>query len=339
MLGENLKAFRERLGLSQPDFAGWLNDRLSRRYDKQKISGWERNAERIPQIVCDLVRREVAGPAVEHGPAFVVAVANQKGGVGKTTTTVNVASRLAQDGFKVLLVDADPQANATMHFGFSPVDLQRQGKTIDTVLRENGAIADIILTVHASGLDLVPSSIRLSKTEAELMARPANNFILRKLLAPAREIYDFILVDTPPHLGQMTLNGLTACDAVLIPCQTELMAVVGVEYLLETIAEIRDLCHPTLAVQGILPTMYQQRLSQDRESLQDLQQRYAGKMRVYEPVPRATSYAQAFAAGRALIEVVPDAPGAAVIRTIVDELVAERTRRVGRRTVEAAHGA
>ena len=339
MLGENLKAFRERLGLSQPDFAGWLNDRLSRRYDKQKISGWERNAERIPQLVADLIRKEVTGPAVEHGPALVVAVANQKGGVGKTTTAVNAASRLAQDGYRVLLVDADPQANATMHFGFSPVDLQRQGKTIDTVLRDGTSIEGIIATVGASGLDLVPSSIRLSKTEAELMARPANNFILRKLLAPARAVYDFILIDTPPHLGQMTLNGLTACDTVLIPCQTELMAVVGVEYLLETIAEIRSLCHPTLAVQGILPTMYQQRLSQDRESLQDLQRRYAGAMRVFDPVPRATSYAQAFAAGRALVEAIPDAPGAAVIRTVVEEMVAERARRVAPRTLEAAHGA
>ncbi|WP_431857788.1 AAA family ATPase [Azospirillum sp.] len=337
MQADDLKSFRERRGLSQADFAAWLNDRLGRKYDRQRISRWETGGEKIPTAVARLLLDEVvAAPTERHGPALVSSVSLQKGGVGKTTTSVNAASILALEGYRVLLIDADPQASATLHLGFDPIGLQASGRTIDNAFRDGVPIADVIVTVEHSGLDLVPSSIRLSKTEAELMSRPASNFILKKLMMAVRSDYDFVFIDTPPHLSQMTLNALTAADTVLIPCQTEVLAVAGVEYLLDTINEIRELCHPTLQVLGILPTMYNSRLTQDRESLREMHERYAASLRVFEPVPRATVYGQSVAAGRAAVEAIPDAAGAGAFRAVVDALVTERTRRFGS-TQEVAH--
>ena len=330
MQGDDLKSFRDRRGWSQGEVAAWLNDRLGRKYDRQRISRWETGGEKIPSAVARILLDEViAAPTDRHGPALVVAVGLQKGGVGKTTTSVNAASILALEGYKVLLVDADPQASATLHLGFNPIELQAAGRTIDNVFRDGVPLDSVIVTVAQSGLDLAPSSIRLSKTEAELMSRPASNFILKKLMMKVRADYDFVFIDTPPHLSQMTLNALTAADTVLIPCQTEVLAVAGVEYLLDTIGEIRDLCHPTLQVLGILPTMYNSRLTQDRESLREMHERYAASLRVFEPVPRATVYGQSVAAGRAAVEAIPDAAGAGSFRVVVDALIAERTRRFG----------
>ncbi len=337
MLGDNVKAFRERLGLSQPEFAAWLNERLNRRYDKQKVSGWERGSDKPPQVVVDLLHREIAGLGVKHGPALVVSVSNQKGGVGKTTTSVNTATMLAQGGHKVLLIDADPQASATIHLGFNAIDLHRQGRTLDAVLRKETTLADVVLSVEDTGLDVVPSSIRLAKVEGELQGQVTGIFTLRKALAPLRETYDFIVIDTPPHLAQMTMNSLTASDTVLIPCQTELMSVLGIEYILESISDIRDTVQSTLTVLGILPTMFNQRLTQDRESLLELQKAYSGTTRIFDPLPRATVYSQAFAAGQAAVSAVSNAAGADSLRAVADALVAERTKRFGLRMSEVAH--
>ncbi|WP_245986692.1 AAA family ATPase [Azospirillum thermophilum] len=329
MRGEDMRGFREGQGLSQPDFAIYLNEKLGRRYGRQQVSRWENGAERIPEAVASLLRKEMLGPDLPHGPALLVVLTNQKGGVGKTTSAVNVASILAQDGYKVLLIDADAQANATLHLGVNAMERQEAGRTLYDVLTGKAAVRDCVVTMERTGLDLLPSSIRLSQGEVELAARPASNFILRGHLSDIRKDYDFILIDCPPNLGQMTLNGLTAADLALIPCQAELMAIAGVDYLLQTIEQLRRLCHPDLSVLGLVPTMYTQRNTQDRESLSLIHERYGQEMRIFEPVPRSTTYAQSVAAGRATIEVAPEVAGGAVFRSIANALIAERGKRFG----------
>ncbi len=336
MRGEDMRGYREGRGLSQPDFALFLNDSLGRRYGRQQVSRWENGAERIPEAVATLLRKEMLGPEAQHGPALLTVLTNQKGGVGKTTTAVNVASILARDGHKTLLIDADAQANATLHLGVNAMERQEQGRTLYDVLTGKANIADCILPIERTGLDLIPSSIRLSQGEVELAAKAASNFILRGHLADVRKRYDHIIIDCPPNLGQMTLNGLTAADLVLIPCQAELMAITGVDYLLETIAQLRQLCHPDLHVLGLLPTMFTQRNTQDRESLNLIHERYGHAMRVFEPIPRSTTYAQAVAAGRATVEVAPEVAGAPVFQSIVNALKAERAKRFG---AEVSHAA
>ena len=336
MRGEDMRSYREGCGLSQPDFAVFLNEGLGRRYGRQQISRWENGAERIPEAVAGLLRKEMLGPEADHGPALVTVLTNQKGGVGKTTTAVNVATIIAQSGSKTLLIDADAQANATLHLGVNAMEREEQARTLYDALLGKTNIQDCVVTMERSGLDLLPSSIRLSQGEVELAAKPAPNFTLRGCLAEIRKRYDHIIIDCPPNLGQMTLNGLTAADLVLIPCQAELMAISGVDYLLKTIDELQRLCHPTLNILGLLPTMYTQRNTQDRESLTLIHERYGKAMRVFEPVPRSTTYAQAVAVGRATIEVAPDVAGAPAFQTIASALMTERTKRFG---AEVSHAA
>lgn len=330
MRGEELKSQRESQGQNQPQFAAWLNEQLGRRYDKAKISRWESNREAIPDAVVSLLLRTKSAPSAEgHGPAFTVALANRKGGVGKTVTATNVASLLAMRGHKVLLVDVDPQANATISCGVNVIALEKQEKTLYHPLRawyahkQQSDIRDYVVEVPATGVHVLPASMRLSDTENELPATNAN-YVLREFLAEARRQYDVILIDCPPHFGRLTINALTAADAVLIPCQTEMLAVMGVEFLLENIDEVRRYSNPRLSILGILPTMYSAQLTENRASLEDMHKKFGRLVRIFDPMPRATVYAQAVAAGRAAVEAAPDAPGMDVYGTLVDAIIQER---------------
>jgi chromosome partitioning protein len=327
--GEDMRGLREERSLSQADFAAWLNERLDRRYDRSKISRWESNSEKIPDALVRFLLKETAIAASKHGPALVVCSANQKGGVGKTTCTVNTASLLAKEGYRVLIIDADPQANATAHMGIDLVEYEEgRRKSLAHVLREEIAIEHIVVAVGDTGLEIAPSSIELASVEVELTADPSGPMALRERLQDARQVYDFIFIDCPPNLGQCTANGLVASDVIVIPCQTEYLSSIGVNHLLKTINKLKRRCHPSLAVLGILPTMYNPRLNQHQVTLEQMHTALGSALRIFPPVPRATIYGDAALAGRAALEAVPDAPGAASYRALADTLIAERSKRV-----------
>ncbi|WP_029010101.1 AAA family ATPase [Azospirillum halopraeferens] len=331
MRGETMKAFRERRGLNQAAFAGWLNERLQRRYDNRRVSRWESGAEAIPRPVAALLRQEAKGMELGGGPALTVAVANQKGGVGKTVTAVNLATLLARRA-SVLLVDLDPQANATLHVGVNAMELQERRRTLTNVIRGEAALTDVVLTLD-SGLQIVPSSIGLSEVEAELMSEPLGALTMRELLAEARKIFDCIIIDTAPNLGMLTVNGITASDTVLIPCQPEMPAIIGIEYLLRTINKVQRRTNATLSVLGILPSMYSARLTSDRAMLDAMRERYEA-FRIFDPIARSTTFSQANAAALPTVLAAADFPGREVYEVLADAVLAERAKRL-----EAVHAA
>ncbi|MEI6560402.1 MAG: AAA family ATPase [Rhodospirillaceae bacterium] len=337
MTGEELRAAREARGLTQQDFAGWLNQLTGRRYDKQKISRWETERERLPRDVAGVLR--IAGlarpAATAQRRAVTVAIALQKGGTGKTATSVNLAYVLARAGNRVLLVDADSQGNATVHVGLAQQDvvrLSREGRTLYHALTGKVPLTEIILGTGIDGLDLAPASIALSAAEAELYHDPTGINAMSELLAGARTDYDFIVIDCAPALGMVTSNALVAADTLLIPCQTEAHAILGLEQLSETIAKIRRRSNPALEILGIVPTMYSARQSQDRASLEDLKALWGNTMPMFEPIPRSTIYSQAAAANTITLAGDPGAPGMETFIEIAARLIALADRRAGTAT-------
>jgi len=192
----------------------------------------------------------------------VIAIVNQKGGVGKTTTAINVSACLAEAGHKTLLIDIDPQANATSGLGVDPngVDL-----TIYEALIEEIPIEDSLVTTSVEGLDLIPSHIRLTGAELEMVAMIGREKKLQQAIEPLREQYEFVLVDCPPSLGLLTLNTLTAADSVIIPIQCEYYALEGLGKLLNTIRLVQRHLNPNLDIEGVLLTMYDGRLNLSRQ--------------------------------------------------------------------------
>ena len=208
----------------------------------------------------------------------IIVIANQKGGVGKTTTAVNLAASLAVEGKKVLLIDSDPQANATTSLGYSRNDYEFN---IYHVLIGTKKLRDIILKTEIATLDLAPANIGLVGVEKEYYDAgntKGRELIMKKALAPMKSSYDYIVIDSPPALGPMTINALSAANSVIIPIQCEFFALEGLAQLLNTVRLIRKTINPRLEIKGFLPTMYSAQNNLSKQVFADLRQHFDNKL-------------------------------------------------------------
>jgi chromosome partitioning protein len=240
-----------------------------------------------------------------------IAVANQKGGVAKTTTVASLGAALVEQGKKVLLVDLDAQSCLTFSLGLDPDAIELS--VHDVLLGRVGAAMAIQQT--DDGIDLLPATIELAGTEAQLLSRPGREYALRTALEEVTQAYDVVLLDCSPSLGVLTLNALTAADAVIVPVQCEMLSHRGVGQLLDTIADVQRILNKELTVLGLLPTMYDGRTTHARAVLADLQTRYELPV-LAPPIPKSIRFAEAPAVGRSVLATARGSKGADAYRQV-----------------------
>jgi len=247
----------------------------------------------------------------------IVALANQKGGVAKTTSVASLGAAFAELGKRVLLVDLDAQACLTFSLGVDPEAVE---VSINEVLVGRGVSARDAIVECADGVDLIPSVIELAGAEAQLLPRPGREFVLRSVLEPLRHDYDVILVDCSPSLGVLTLNALTAAQGVIIPMVCEMLSHRGVGQLLDTVTDVKNILNPGLEVFGILPTLYDGRSKHARAVLADVGERY-GLPVLSPPIPRTVRFAEAPALGRSILTTSRSSKGATAYREVAKSLL------------------
>ncbi|UZN01520.1 ParA family protein [Cellulomonas sp. S1-8] len=261
----------------------------------------------------------VPPPLASHGPARVIAMCNQKGGVGKTTTTINLAAALAEYGRRVLIVDFDPQGAASVGLGISPHELDR---TVYNLLMERDSdIADVLRHTAVPNLDLLPANIDLSAAEVQLVGEVARESVLSRALRPVMDDYDVVFIDCQPSLGLLTVNALTASHGVLIPLECEFFALRGVALLIETIEKVRDRLNPRLEVDGILATMYDSRTLHAREVVARVKEAF-GETLLHTVIGRTVKFPDATVAAEPITQYAPTHAGAEAYRQLARELVA-----------------
>lgn len=266
-------------------------------------------------------RRHTPEPPLldKHGPASVLAMCNQKGGVGKTTSTINLGAALAEYGRRVLLVDFDPQGALSVGLGVQPHQLEQ---TIYNVIMERSVdLNDVVMHTTVDGMDLLPSNIDLSAAEVQLVAEVGREQTLGRLLYPAMKEYDFILVDCQPSLGLLTVNALAASDGVVIPLECEFFSLRGVALLIDTIEKVRERLNPRLEISGILATMFDPRTLHSREVMARVVEAF-GEVVFDSVINRTVRFPETTVAGEPITRWAPRSAGAKSYRALAREVIA-----------------
>lgn len=250
--------------------------------------------------------------------ARTISLANQKGGVGKTTTAISLGAALAELGRRVLLVDFDPQGAATVGVGLNPNELD---VTVYHVLLDRTVAPEaVVVKSPKAGVDVLPANIDLAAAEVVLVSEVAREQALGRVLRALKDEYDFVLIDCPPSLGLLTVNALTASDSVIVPMECEFFALRGLALLIETIEKVRERLNPQLHVEGILPTMYDGRTLHSREVLDRVRQAF-GERLFRTAITRTIRFAEAPVAGEAILTYAPASSGAAQYRDLAKEVL------------------
>jgi chromosome partitioning protein len=258
-------------------------------------------------------------PLTDHGPARVIAVANQKGGVGKTTSTINLGAALAECGRRVLLVDFDPQGALSVGLGVQPHQLEA---TVYNLLMERDVeIDEVILPTSVEGMDLLPSNIDLSAAEVQLVFEVGREQALARAIKPVLDGYDIVLVDCQPSLGLLTINALACADAVLIPLACEFFSLRGVALLMDTIDKVRDRLNPNLEILGILATMFDPRTLHTREVQHRVREAF-GDLVFQAVINRTVRFPETTVAGEPITSWAPTSAGAKAYRLLAREVLA-----------------
>ncbi|WP_043535095.1 ParA family protein [Actinomyces polynesiensis] len=261
----------------------------------------------------------VPAPLAGHGPARIIDMCNQKGGVGKTTTTINLGAALAEYGRRVLVVDFDPQGAASVGLGINTLDMDQ---TVYTVLMDSRSdVRSAIVASAVEGLDVLPANIDLSAAEVQLVNEVARESALARVLRHVVDDYDVILIDCQPSLGLLTVNALTAAHGVIVPVEAEFFALRGVALLVETIETVRDRINPRLKIDGIVATMVDTRTLHSREVLQRLGEAF-GDLVYTTQIRRTVKFPDASVATEPITTYAPSHPGAEAYRRLAREVVA-----------------
>jgi chromosome partitioning protein len=249
--------------------------------------------------------------------AKVIAVANQKGGVAKTTTVQSLGVALAQQGKRVLVVDLDPQACLTFSLGIDPEGLSA---SLHDVVVQRAEMAEVRQPIPGvDGLSVIPATIDLAGAEVHLLSRTGREHVLARALQPILHEHDVVLIDCPPSLGVLTINGLTAAEVVLVPLQCEALSHRGVGQLLETVEDVRQFANDRLSVLGVIATMFDGRTTHARRILGEVGERYG--LRVFDPpVPKSVRFAEGPELGRSVLQHAPASPGAEAYRSLATQV-------------------
>ncbi|MBQ2676875.1 MAG: ParA family protein [Clostridia bacterium] len=252
----------------------------------------------------------------------VIAIVNQKGGVGKTTTSVNLTAAMGDKGKKCLLIDIDPQGNATSGYGISKRDISASSYDL---LIGNAEAKDIAVKTNFKNVDVIPSNMNLSGAEVELVELEEREFCLKKAIAPIKDAYDYIILDCPPSLGMITINSLCAADTVLVPIQCEYYALEGLSQLMTTVRQIKRLHNPQLELEGVLLTMYDGRLNLTQQVVAEIK-RFFPKKVFANVIPRSVRLSEAPSYGEPILYYDKNSKGSHAYTALAKEIIKNNKR-------------